>query len=480
MLPLKRSKGSEDSAASRRRLSDLRSGAPYTSQSALSAVLEHVRDHGLPSNSLSRRTLNRARDAIATQSTPYGNLVKTIELQCIAPLVPITFDVACPFSMLHLAAKTKQFGALLQDALKRDTPSPTRPWGLIYYCDEITPGNGLKAENLRQTQSVYYSFLNLGSAVLAKEDAWMTFATLKSSDVTKVRGGMSAVTSEMLKMLFTGTTFTLDGVGVLVQCGEVSHRLYASFQCTLCDESSLHQVWQHKGASGVKFCVECRNMVASSWIGLPGLAPGSFLKPFTDPQAYDETGLVRHTRETIFAIIDELAAASASGISNNALVTIERRLGFTHCPQGILAQPSLRRIIDPTQQNCYDWPHSLLQGAFPLLVGKIERDLKALGFNMYQALHIYCKNFTWPRRLELKGARGGEAFSAKRARGSHKHGLFKATQSEVLSVYMIIAYWMRAVLQPLDVLSTAVSAYLALADFTSMLVATAKGLVHTW
>ena len=364
MLPLKRKKGSADPAASRRSLSDLRSGTPYATQSALSAILEHVRDNGLPSDFLSRRTLNRARDAIATQRTPYGDLVKTIELQRIVPFKPIKFDVACPSSLLHLAGQTKQFGRLMQDALQRDPPSPARPWGLIAYCDEITPGQAMKSENLRTTQSVYYSFLNLGNAVLAKEDAWMTFGTLQASDVAKVRGGMSAVMSELLKMLFTGSTFTLDRVGVLMQYGEMSRRLYASFQCLLCDESALHQVWQHKGASGVKLCVECMNMVGAHWIGLPGLAPGSFLKPFTDPQAYDETGLVRHRRETIFAILDELAAASSSGMSKTALIALERRLGFTYCPEGILAQPSLRHIVDPTQQNCYG------AGSIPTLGGE--------------------------------------------------------------------------------------------------------------
>ena len=179
-LPLKRPKKFEDSSASRRRVSDMRSSVPYTSQRAMSAILKYVRDKGLPTDSVSRRTLNRGRDAIATQVTPYGPLIKQIELSCVVPFAPITFDVACPLALLHLAGRTKRFGNLMLDALQRDTPSIVRPWGLIAYCDEITPGNPLKSDNLRQTQSVYYSFVNFGSAMLSKEDCWLTFATLKA------------------------------------------------------------------------------------------------------------------------------------------------------------------------------------------------------------------------------------------------------------------------------------------------------------
>ena len=42
----------------------------------------------------------------------------------------------------------------------------------------------------------------------------------------------------------------------------------------------------------------------------------------------------------------------------------------------MLVDRDLRGIVDPVEHNCYDWAHTILAGAFPLVVGLLAEDLK--------------------------------------------------------------------------------------------------------
>ena len=47
------------------------------------------------------------------------------------------------------------------------------------------------------------------------------------------------------------------------------------------------------------------------------------------------------------------------------VVTEETRLGFTYSRRGILLDPALRDVVDPDEQNFFDWAHNMLQGGVP-------------------------------------------------------------------------------------------------------------------
>ena len=70
------------------------------------------------------------------------------------------------------------FSAELKRVYNKDPCGPTRPWKLCVYCDEAKPGNAFKQDNKRSLQNVYAGIMNLGAAALAKEDFWLTLATL--------------------------------------------------------------------------------------------------------------------------------------------------------------------------------------------------------------------------------------------------------------------------------------------------------------
>ena len=478
-LPVKQ--GVVDPEEKQRRLQNLKNAVPYVSQSALGAIIAHIAEHGLPSNDgvgCSRHGVRRARDAaLADEDTPFGPLIKRIELPSVhAPLANIVVDIACPFGMLYVASKTRYFGGHLMATYRRDPPV-ARPWSLVLYSDEVTPGNPYKQLNHRMTQSIYWSFMNFGSSLLAKEDMWFTCATLKSTDVQRVNGGMSAVYAGLLKLMLPaeGPSFHRSGILLHPDFGGGTLRVFASFDCNLSDESALHQVWLCKGASGIKCCVECMSVVNTNWIGLPFANP--WFKPYSHPSTFHESGLVRHTVHTIHAIVDELAAAKAV-MGPTAFKEKEKSIGFTHNPNSILLDPALRDIVDPSRQNCFDWAHNILAGIVPNLVGLIASELHTLKFNFYEHMNEYVRLFTWPSRISNKKAEGLNCFCPKRARSSWAAGVWKCAQSEALSLHAVMAHFMRKVLIPNDMATAAANCFLVLSSLIHMFVACAKGLVQ--
>ena len=479
MLP---STTASDHGDKRRRLAVLKHDSPYVTQSALGSIIKHISDHGLPCSNdegISRHSIRRARDADLLVNTPFGPLLTTIEVPAVAGGV-FHFEVACPFGMLYLAAQTQYFGQLLWNTYIRDPPSAVRPWGVVIYSDEVTPGNAMKIFNERMTQSIYWSFVNFGSAALSKEDNWFTWATIKSSDVREVDGGMSCIIAELVKAMFHPTDHAFHRAGILVNGGRIfdSIRIFAEFSCCLSDESALHQTWMCKGAGGVKCCVECLYIVNPHWMALEALPDDANLKPFTDPSTWDASALVPHDIYTIHAIVDDLKAVHDSGaLAPTPWVEKQRRVGFSHNNNSILLNPALRSIVDPSKQNCFDWPHCVLAGIFPVVVGNIATALHSDGARLYEPLNEHVRLFTWPKSLAEKGATGVKCFIPRRATSSRKAKLWKASQSEMLSVFMVVAHWFRAVVQPSGMLPLACNCLAALTLLTSMYVASAKGLV---
>jgi hypothetical protein len=180
-----------------RRLSGLKRSLPHVSHSALGALLKFAQDNPMPEFS-NRNHVREARNLAVAQPTPFGSLLKELEVVDVHGR-PMRIDIQCPFAFLHLACATKHFGRLMAATAARHPPRIDAPWHLIVYSDEVTPGNQLKSENRRQLQSIYYSFAEFGPAALCHEDYWLTFATLKCSVVNNIDGGMSAVTTAMLK-----------------------------------------------------------------------------------------------------------------------------------------------------------------------------------------------------------------------------------------------------------------------------------------
>eukprot|EP00971_Amphidinium_carterae_P000060 1409-Amphidinium_carterae.1 len=126
------------------KLQDLRSRLPHISQSALEAVLSIASKTALPN--ATRTEIRQSRDEIAKQSTPYGQLHKSIDLLKLDGS-QFKLEIQCLFTMFsYLCLRSLSYGQMVkQTCVQTITPSsPQKPWSFILYTDEVSPGNQLQ------------------------------------------------------------------------------------------------------------------------------------------------------------------------------------------------------------------------------------------------------------------------------------------------------------------------------------------------
>ena len=145
----------------------------------------------------------------------------------------------------------------------------TTPLHGVLYLDEVVPGNVLRPDNRRKFWALYIEILEWGAFRLCRCQWWLPIACIRSSVASSIEGGIShcvgRLAHDMLldpcHMATVGTTLMLPGPTLVrVQLGTL-----------LGDESALKSTLSTKGASGVRPCMFCANLVSRQ----SGLAPGS-------------------------------------------------------------------------------------------------------------------------------------------------------------------------------------------------------------
>lgn len=135
---------------------------------------------------------------------------KTIELLHERVLADITLvlPVAPASEKLPLAKITNLltwfceeapcFGRLLLSTCQR-RPGAERSLSLLVYCDEVTPGDPLKPDNLRKSYLIYASLLEFGK-YLQSSYAWLPVCVLKHSFINTVQGGLSRIFRDIFRL----------------------------------------------------------------------------------------------------------------------------------------------------------------------------------------------------------------------------------------------------------------------------------------
>ena len=93
---------------------------------------------------------------------------------------------------------------LIRAAHARCPSSPTRPWRLLVYTDEATPGMVLRPENWRKCACFYVSFKEFGPKVLKSVAAWLPLAVLRSSVSKEIPSGFSEATGRLMRRVCLG------------------------------------------------------------------------------------------------------------------------------------------------------------------------------------------------------------------------------------------------------------------------------------
>lgn len=239
----------------------------------------------------------------------------------------LIFPILDPCKLIaKVADKLEWFGALLRRSLQRTPPRADRPWSLIMYHDEVTCGNVLKSNNQRKATAFYFSFKEFELS-LRDEDAWLCPAVITRTLLQRVKGGISCVLKEMLRHLFQGNQNLFAGIPVLL-ADQTPTSLVARMSNLLGDEAALKASLCAKGASGIKPCLQCKNIVVKGTLAQHDAT--GYLKTISCPsvQEFDLS-----SDADIWCLADNLS--NHSGSKKN-LAQLEKASGLNAVEDGIL------------------------------------------------------------------------------------------------------------------------------------------------
>ena len=144
------------STTKRRCLSSL-VGTKIVTDSALSAILQKLSNMDVDVNDLgkSRWSISRAVQADASTCTAHGPLLSNIDLPMIDGSV-FKWTIVQPASLLcFLCQMSPAFETALTAVHERCPSNQRRPWSIIVYLDEATPGNMLAQDVTRKSYCFY-------------------------------------------------------------------------------------------------------------------------------------------------------------------------------------------------------------------------------------------------------------------------------------------------------------------------------------
>ena len=157
--------------------------------------------------------------------------------------------------LMHGLAKNRSVGRAFATALAQSNP----PWTLLIGCDECWAGNNL-AQSGRKTQVVSFSFRQLGAVALSKSCNWFPAWVIRSTFQGRLAGGLSALCAQYVEDALFDDATGLATAGVPVDLGEgrMSMLTVDAVQF-LADGEGNRQVFQAKGAGGLRPCLRCVN-----------------------------------------------------------------------------------------------------------------------------------------------------------------------------------------------------------------------------
>ena len=407
----------------------------YVSQSALSEILTAVKQADELPEGTSRHSVKRKRQSSARVSTPYGDICKTWDLlKTDGSTVKVHFQDPAPM-LWHLVNECPNLASFLEERMDLHPCSAARPWGLVFYSDEVTPGNALKANNRRRMQAVYWSLAELGSDAIVHERAWMLLTCVRTKTVQQLQDGMSQLCRRCLLAFMPPRSPFATGMQLRMGGGR-TRILLAAWRTIISDESALKHMLNNKGASGKLPCALCRNVIRKLY------APEPLHPPLLLRTSLEEARFLQHTTASLVELSDYLEEQSTV-LNKGQMQELQTRLGYHHSPQGVLACRDITTSFDVAGAICFDWMHIyLVSGLFHhelnlMLVELAKVQVKG------DIIHGLMQELTWPSHIGSKGASARHMFETKKKPEDD----VKSSASEALSAYPAIRMFVNDILR---------------------------------
>ena len=208
----------------------------------------------------------------------------------------------------------------------------------------------------------------------------------------------------------------------------------------IADEAAHKSIWNLKGASAIRSCIDCWNVVDHKHPGYVGRG----ILPST---CVDKSKLKMYTDEGLQKLYDNVADAATKcrtrKIKQYDFDAKQLKAGITYSESGMMFDLSLRPILKPVKMRMWDWCHIFfVAGVFNYEVMGLMTFLIARGSGRisWNVLHHWVSGFTWPKAQHSHT--GSDMFSADR-KPKHDAEYIKCSASEGLNVYLVIADFVR-------------------------------------
>ena len=283
--------------AKRRRLSEL-AGTKFVTQSALAALLAKLGVGATGIASSSRRSINRSLNEDVALPTAHGSLLCEVNL-CMDDGSLFSWTAVNPAALLNwFCTLCPRFESAFAALYERCRCSSAAPWSIIIYTDEAAPGSMLNQDQSRKAWLWYWQFEEFGPSVLSHEGVWFLGGLLRTDVVKDIKGGASAMFKAWVRRFFIDGDHFADGF--TVHCANKAFVVVAKLNTVIADEAALKAMWDCKGASGMKPCMLCMNVVGSRQ---QHLADGD---RYVSIQSCDIDAFHLQTDDTIWEIADKL------------------------------------------------------------------------------------------------------------------------------------------------------------------------------
>jgi len=466
-----------DRPAKLARLEAFRRSKPGCSASAMSAILQDIAKNGLPPL-MQRAVFREARDDVMKKMTPFGPILQHITVLDKSDN-PVEVPVADPFATLwtfvNETGGNAGFRSFFKQRLLESPPTPDKPWQVILYTDEITPGNVVAPINSRKFHALYWSFAELGSNALSREEFWFVLLIEFSNAVNEFHAGISQVFKQCIKRFFQRDGFNFATSGILLEFPDGDVRLWAVLGGILQDGGAHKYVWHIRGDGASKYCLLCRNL-------------------FTEVSNVVEADGTNLLRCNVIKL-DELVSMSGKDLRTNARYLagqhgrlnadrfneLQQSLGLTHHQHALLLDRELDDVFDPCEVYMHDSMHGLyVDGVVNLVVYLLfEAFIGSNMRNVYEVFAGFVSNWKWPARVQ--DGMLSEMFTELRAKKHRAAMHIKGQASDLLSIMGVLAHFTKTVLMRASEDSNcrnACQAFLALATVCELVSETARSKVE--
>lgn len=201
---------------------------------------------------------------------------------------------------------------------------------LLLFWDEAVPGNALAPDLRRKSAMAYFTYVDL--PILWADTAWMTLSVCRTQDLLQVPEGHTRSFSLMLEEIRHETEH-----GFMLELGDKAVLTHLRRIFILADADGLRLLTGSKGASGLKPCYRCKNIVSGDHIGL------------CNHEHISSTRMERwqqHSMESVVAIASFLENIPGKTAKEKAETQLGWKAAALNC--SALLNPNLRDLLDLT------------------------------------------------------------------------------------------------------------------------------------